>query len=375
MRGGVLIASRDLAMGVSSTSSARASEPRDREDIAARLVDAIGEFAAAIGGAPGEINQVCVCGGHPELRSMTAPLMEQLDVEVEPLDSLFGIDAARLPEPADEFRERSAELRLAWAAAADSPPTINLLRARNRQASKTMLARAAVVDRRGGRARGRVARPESVELAGPDPHRAVGRECLSRCAQSDGSAFNGSEQDAAGGDAAAARTPPVTPPTPVTASRTAPMSASPVAASRTSSGGRLWLRADADYAAAGARGRTPPVVPPPRSRPAAAAVRRRRASRHRRSCCRHRQQRKRGQRLFRRWRRGKSRGNRQRSRNRRSRRRPATPAPLGQEPPRARARPAPPPEVALPFEAVVGTILYSPDRKLAIIDGHIVRSR
>ena len=50
---------------------------------------------------------------------MTVPLMERLDVEVETLDSLFGIDAARLPEPADEFRERGAELRLAWAAAAD----------------------------------------------------------------------------------------------------------------------------------------------------------------------------------------------------------------------------------------------------------------
>jgi hypothetical protein len=28
--------------------------------------------------------------------------------------------------------------------------------------------------------------------------------------------------------------------------------------------------------------------------------------------------------------------------------------------------------VALPFDAVLGTILYSPDRKLAIIDGRIV---
>ena len=76
---------------------------------------------------------------------MSASLMERLDVEVEPLDSLFGIDAARLPEPADEFRERSAELRLAWAAAADWPPAINLLRARRRQVSKAWLARAAVV--------------------------------------------------------------------------------------------------------------------------------------------------------------------------------------------------------------------------------------
>jgi hypothetical protein len=31
-----------------------------------------------------------------------------------------------------------------------------------------------------------------------------------------------------------------------------------------------------------------------------------------------------------------------------------------------------PPEVAMPFDAVLGTILYSPDRQLAIIDGQIV---
>ena len=160
---------------------------------------------------------------------MTAPLMEQLDVEVEPLDSLFGIDAARLPEPVDEFRERGAELRLAWAAAADSPPTINLLRARNRQASKTMLARAAVVT---GVAAGLVVgwRVQSRwSVAGTDHDRAVGRECLFRCEQSDGSAVQrqrakappvvtpraaGCDQDVTGCDAGAAqsRSPAAKPP-------------------------------------------------------------------------------------------------------------------------------------------------------------------
>jgi hypothetical protein len=33
---------------------------------------------------------------------------------------------------------------------------------------------------------------------------------------------------------------------------------------------------------------------------------------------------------------------------------------------------APPTETALPFDASLGTILYSPDRKLAIVDGRIV---
>jgi hypothetical protein len=34
----------------------------------------------------------------------------------------------------------------------------------------------------------------------------------------------------------------------------------------------------------------------------------------------------------------------------------------------------PPPEIALPFDAVLGTILYAPERKLAIIDGRIVQA-
>ena len=56
---------------------------------------------------------------------MTVPLMERLDVEVETLDSLFGIDAEHLPEPADEFRERTVELRVAWAAA--KAPELHIL--------------------------------------------------------------------------------------------------------------------------------------------------------------------------------------------------------------------------------------------------------
>ena len=49
----------------------------------------------------------------------------------------------------------------------------------------------------------------------------------------------------------------------------------------------------------------------------------------------------------------------------------ATPAER-REPALPRARPAPAPEVALPFDAAFGTILYSADRKLAIIDNRIV---
>jgi hypothetical protein len=46
--------------------------------------------------------------------------------------------------------------------------------------------------------------------------------------------------------------------------------------------------------------------------------------------------------------------------------------PERREPAPPRARSAAPPEAALPFDAVLGTILYSADRKLAIIDNRIV---
>jgi hypothetical protein len=52
---------------------------------------------------------------------------------------------------------------------------------------------------------------------------------------------------------------------------------------------------------------------------------------------------------------------------------PPSMAPRAIERVAARTRPAPPPpEVALPFDATLGTILYSSERQLAIIDGRIV---
>src|SRR5262249_13311565 len=143
VRDTALVAARTLPWGYAQERPTGMAT-RPRAEIVARLGDAVGEFVAAIGGEMRDVGQVCICGGLQELRSTTAPLMEQLDVEVEPLDSLLGIDAAQLPEPADEFRERVAELRVAWAVAADWPPTINLLRARKRQASRQMLSRVAV---------------------------------------------------------------------------------------------------------------------------------------------------------------------------------------------------------------------------------------
>lgn len=63
------------------------------------------------------VDGIVTCGDLPDLRSLTMPLIEELDMEVETLDSLDGLEiagAAKSPELAD----RAPALRLACAAAA-----------------------------------------------------------------------------------------------------------------------------------------------------------------------------------------------------------------------------------------------------------------
>jgi hypothetical protein len=140
VRNGLLLAAGEIDWGYLD----EPGRTRPRDEIASRLGQELERFMAARGARPDALAQVCICGGLPELRSMALGLMEHLDVEVEPLDSLFGVDAARLPEGVDDFREHCAELRLAWAAAADWPSPLNLLRERRRRATKVLLTRAAV---------------------------------------------------------------------------------------------------------------------------------------------------------------------------------------------------------------------------------------
>jgi Tfp pilus assembly protein PilN len=73
------------------------------------------------------VDAVVLCGDMPNLRALTAPLGAALEVPVETLDSLVGIDAAHVPEPADAFRAQVGALRLAIATGADAMPSANLL--------------------------------------------------------------------------------------------------------------------------------------------------------------------------------------------------------------------------------------------------------
>ncbi len=61
------------------------------------------------------VDAVVTCGNLPDLRSLTMPLIEELDVEVETLDSLEGLDVK--PPVADRISEAAAAIRLACAGA------------------------------------------------------------------------------------------------------------------------------------------------------------------------------------------------------------------------------------------------------------------
>ncbi len=119
--------------------------PRETDEIVATLAGHLAAYFKTARAAHGAVSTVLVCGGAPRLRTMAALLIEPLDLEVEPLDSLFAIDVARLPANGADLRERSAEMRLAWAAAADWPAPLDLLRQQRQRERSGWVAGAAMV--------------------------------------------------------------------------------------------------------------------------------------------------------------------------------------------------------------------------------------
>jgi hypothetical protein len=83
------------------------------------------------------VETVVTCGDLPDLRSLTMPLIEELDLEVETLDSVEGLRAVGAAR-SDRFAELAPAVRLACAAA--SAPT-----QRRRQAGPVVRVAAALV--------------------------------------------------------------------------------------------------------------------------------------------------------------------------------------------------------------------------------------
>lgn len=311
IRGGSMLAARMLPWGFVDESSGRGLL-RSRQEIATRLAGDLAEFVSAARLDSGGLSLISVCGPLPDLRSMAALLVERLDIEVEPLDTLFGIDPSRVPTGTDHLTDRIAELRLAWAAAADARPALDLFRVRHNRTARKYLSRAAIaaglVAGLGGgwivqkrwqpvalRSRAPAALPQAAEQAAvPQPTFTPERPAPPPIAVA---SFSGAapltiatEPTPSPSTAAAVLTAPLMPALPEN---------EPPPASRPT-----------------------PVQEPPRSAPADSGLA------------------------------------------------PTAEAPPPPKPPPP-ARPRPP-EVALPFDASLQTILFGPERRLAIVDGRIV---
>ena len=120
---GSLLYARDLDWGYSAP-SAGLPVAQERDVIAHRLaMELRRSFLYLKQYWEEDVSQVLLCGDMPEIRSLTAPLIDRLNIEVETLDTLDGIDAATLPEG---FADRAPTLRLASSIAVEPPP-VNLL--------------------------------------------------------------------------------------------------------------------------------------------------------------------------------------------------------------------------------------------------------
>jgi Tfp pilus assembly PilM family ATPase/Tfp pilus assembly protein PilN len=139
VRGGLLLFAREMPWGHQSVEGAE-------EGIGARLASELRRsvlffkqtFRASVDG-------VVLCGDMPNLRGLTAPVSSAVAMPVKTLDSLTGIDAIAVPQPAEEFRRNVAALRLAIASGADGAPPANLLPAaiRTSRAARTQMVKLA----------------------------------------------------------------------------------------------------------------------------------------------------------------------------------------------------------------------------------------
>ena len=104
---GILLYARDLDWGYAAHVG-RIRRRQDREMLAGRFRPELRRsFLYLKQYWEPDVSQVLLCGDMPEIRSLTAPLIERLNIEVETLDTLEGIDAASLPEG---FAERALDV-------------------------------------------------------------------------------------------------------------------------------------------------------------------------------------------------------------------------------------------------------------------------
>ncbi len=136
VRDGVLLFAREIPWEFAD--SAEAVDERLAAELRRSLLFFRQSFRAVV-------ERVVLCGGMPNIRALTASTGATLTLPVETLDSLSGIDAEAVPEPADVFRASVAALWPAIAIASQGSDEPNLLQAetRDRRETRTRMARIA----------------------------------------------------------------------------------------------------------------------------------------------------------------------------------------------------------------------------------------
>ncbi len=120
VRDGLLLFARELPWGYEAEPAAAAVSARLASELRRSVLFFKQTFRASV-------DRVVLCGDMPDVRSLTALLGEAVSLPIQAADSLTGLNAASIPEPAAQFRAEVAALRLAIASGAETPPPINLL--------------------------------------------------------------------------------------------------------------------------------------------------------------------------------------------------------------------------------------------------------
>jgi hypothetical protein len=124
VHGGVVLFARELPWGDQSEPADAAAGPAARAAVASRVAAEVHRSLVYVRQTQGvEITRMCVCGDLFDLRTLTAPLLDDVAIDVETLDVDDDLDLTKLPEPSDALRSRLGAWRTALAlASAPKPP-------------------------------------------------------------------------------------------------------------------------------------------------------------------------------------------------------------------------------------------------------------
>jgi hypothetical protein len=119
VRPGALLYARSLPWDSSIGSSGSQARLLQRYSQVAFIAPELRQAVVTVAQNGGKVDTVVTCGNLPDLRSLTMPLIEELDLEVETLDSFDGL--VMTPELMDRYADLAPAVRLACAGALARP--------------------------------------------------------------------------------------------------------------------------------------------------------------------------------------------------------------------------------------------------------------